>query len=99
MEIKISHQIQLKDFRQGLVNLYKTFESNVIPHKGDFITDSCFKDPYEHEVIEVIIDYQENKCYVTLKPIVAETNDKQALINYVKMAELHGWECPIKDVL
>lgn len=36
---------------------YKTFESNVIPHKGDQIADSVFKDPYEYEVVDVTINY------------------------------------------
>lgn len=99
LQITLSQQVQLKDFRKGYVNIYKIFESNVIPHKGDFIADSCFKDPYEYEVVEVIINYQENTCYVQLNSIIAELNDKQVLKNYVEMAELHGWECNTKEYL
>lgn len=99
IKITLDHQIQLQDFREGFVNIYKDFESNIIPHKGDFISDTCFKDPYEHEVIDVVIDYQQNECGVMLKPIIVEHNEKEFLLQYVEMAELHGWYCPTKECL
>ncbi|WDU80050.1 hypothetical protein [Lysinibacillus sp. G01H] len=99
MKIVLNHQVQLKDFREGYVNIYKDFESNVIPHKGDYIADLCFKDPYEYEVIEVIINYQENECNVTLKPLIAAHNDKDFLLRYVEMSEHHDWYCPTKEYL
>lgn len=97
MKIVLTHQIQLKDYRNGFVNIYKEFESDVVPHKGDYISDSCFKDPYEHEVVEVIINYRENECTVSLKPIVANSDDRAVLRNYVEMSELHDWYCPTKN--
>ncbi|AVK95621.1 hypothetical protein FCT18_21260 [Lysinibacillus sphaericus] len=99
MKIVLNHQIQLQDYRKGYVDIYKDFESDVIPRKGDFIADTCFKDPYQYEVIEVIISYQENECNVSLKPIKVEHNDKDFLLRYVEMSELHNWYCPSKKYL
>lgn len=99
MKITLSQQISLEDFRKGFVNIYKYFDSAVIPHKGDLITDSLYKDPNEHEVVEVVIDYQNNECLVRLEMIKLESNDSKDLKKFVDLAELHGWECAIKDVL
>lgn len=69
----------------------KEVETNVIPHKGDFIEDSLFKDPGEYEVIETTLNYQENYCYVQLKPYkdiipVIRRDD------FKRIAELHDWQ-------
>ena len=68
----------------------KEVETNVIPHKGDLIEDSLFKDPGEYEVIETTINYQENYCYVLLKQYenVFPVERKDEL---KRIAELHDW--------
>lgn len=69
----------------------KEIETNIIPHKGDFIEDSLWKNPYEYEVIETLINYSENYCMVTVK----EYNDKIPLNRkdeFARIAELHGWK-------
>lgn len=69
----------------------KEMETSVIPHKGDFIEDSLWKDPGEYEVIETTINYQENYCYVQLKQyeniIPVSRKDE-----FKRIAELHGWK-------
>lgn len=99
LKVVLSQHIRLSDFRDGHTNIYKEFESSVIPHKGDFITDTCFDDPYEYEVVEVVVNYQHDECLVHLSPIVIESNDNQAILKYVNMAELHDWECPTKETI
>lgn len=99
MNIILSQAVMLEDFRKGHVNIYKEFTSNVIPHKGDYITDTCFKDPYEFEVVQVVLNYQQDECMVYLPPIIIESDDKQALLNYVNMTELHNWSCPTKETI
>ncbi|MED4267331.1 hypothetical protein [Priestia megaterium] len=92
MEIILSQLVHLEPMNEGWTTVKKSFESNVIPHKGDYITDSVWKADDEQEVASVEINYQENYCYVHLKPIELKTNDENVLRDYVKMTKLHGWE-------
>jgi len=94
MLIQIRQQIQLKHDIRAFREVYKEFESNCIPHKGDFISDPAFKEPYEYEVIETTIDYNNETCYVAIKPFVIESEKatKDDVIDYVKMMMLHGWK-------
>lgn len=90
MKICISQQIIPKsDFRE-FKQISKEFESNIIPHKGDKIADRFYKEPYEYDVVECTIDYQENKCYVTLASINVETKDE--VNEQIKISKLHGWK-------
>jgi hypothetical protein len=93
MEIRLMQQVLLKGKVQTFREIYKFFKSNIIPHKGDKISDSAFKDPYEFEVIEVTIDYQDDICYVRLAWVELETEKEQAVEDYIRMTMLHGWEC------
>ncbi|NGU29031.1 hypothetical protein [Clostridium perfringens] len=92
MKIRLSQLVALEDFKKGCFTMTKEFESPVIPHGGDKIADSVWKDPYEHNVSEVIIDYSDNTCYVTLEPIRFENNDKDVLKLWYNMVESHGWD-------
>ena len=92
MKISVSQTISLNDFREGHFIIRKEFESNVIPHKGDFLVDSVWKDPYEYEVVEVQIDYSKDACYVTLSMITFDHNNKEDLKQWHDMVKLHGWE-------
>lgn len=90
MKICILQQIIPKSDFRGFKQISKEVESNIIPHKGDKIADSFFKDPYEYDVVECTIDYQENKCYVTLAPINVETESE---VTYqINIAKTHGWQ-------
>ena len=42
----------------------QTFQSDIVPPIGALIQDSLFKDPHEHKVADVTIDYAQNICYV-----------------------------------
>lgn len=92
MDIILIQQINLKDIDNGFRQIQKKFNSNIIPHKGDYISDGAFDDPDEYEIINVIIDYQENYVQVWLEPINLETNDKGDLEKYVEMTKLYNWE-------
>ena len=50
MKIKITQHMKLADFNNGWTTISKTFTSNIIPHKGDLLMDTFWKDPYEYEV-------------------------------------------------
>ena len=52
--------------------------------------DSVWKDPYDYKVIEVLINYAEDYCYVTLEKYsgIIKDNFKNDFANMVK---LHGW--------
>lgn len=68
----------------------------VYPHIGDKIEDSIWKDPYEYEVVDVVINYNIGEYYVTLKEYsdndgniyVIPANRKKEIAN---MSRLHGW--------
>ncbi|MDB5083961.1 MAG: hypothetical protein JWN30_847 [Bacilli bacterium] len=81
MEIIIYQQINLKNNPRVFHDVFKTFGSDVIPHKGDFISDSAFKDPYEYEVLQVVINYNDNSCFVRIPLIELESkNDGTSLV-------------------
>ncbi|HOQ17303.1 MAG TPA: hypothetical protein PLL17_09950 [Defluviitaleaceae bacterium] len=96
MKIKITQHMQLADFNNGWTTISKTFNSNVIPHKGDMLTDTFWKDPYEYEVTEVVISYQFDECYVSVKPLVIRSNKRDVLIKYIEKAKLAGWESSLE---
>ncbi|MEC1440555.1 hypothetical protein ABEV79_14895 [Bacillus licheniformis] len=96
MKIRLHQQVCLKDNLRDFRTLHKEFESNVIPHKGDFIADSLYKDPYEIEVGEVHINYQRNECNVFLHRIELESNSVEALEDYVDIGLLHDWTCDFR---
>lgn len=92
MKITINQQVSLKVFNKGWFNMKKTYESDVIPHKGDYITDTVWKDPYEYEVIETVIDYNNNSCDVSLERMELDTNNKEYLNEWKEICKLHGWD-------
>lgn len=70
----------------------KEFNHTVIPQVGNIISDSLWKDPYEYEVVEVNINYQQDECYIGLKPLEYKVPD---IKEYASMAKLHGWRLPL----
>lgn len=98
MKIILMQSVQLMASNDKIHNartVMKELESNVIPHKGDFISDSFYKDPYEYEVVEVTINYQENECYVSIAPIVLNSSDIELLRKWIEIAKLHKWTCSL----
>ncbi|WP_238902652.1 hypothetical protein [Clostridium sp. YIM B02506] len=92
MKISISQVLSLKTFSNGSITMRKEFESNIIPHKGDMIGDPVFSSPYEYEVADVIIDYENNTCYVTLEMVNMDHNNVEVLKEWKEVCKLHGWE-------
>ncbi|MDR9854911.1 hypothetical protein RJP21_14955 [Paenibacillus sp. VCA1] len=94
MKIIIMQQIQLDSSNRDLRNVYREFESNVIPHIGDFISDSAYKDPAEYEVAKVSINYYRDECYVSLYPVIIYSTNPADIDKVAKMMQSHGWTCP-----
>lgn len=69
-------------------HVYKEFNHTVIPHVGCLITDTVWKKPYEYEVLKVIINYEDDTCYVSLAPYAYHVDSFK---KYADMAKLHGW--------
>ncbi len=69
----------------------KEYETNVIPHKGDFIEDSIWKNPGAYEVTEVTINYSEDFCYVYVEKYAHKVPESRKA-DYAKIAESHGWD-------
>ena len=72
-------------------HIEKKIKSSIIPNIGMSIEDSVWKDPYDYKVIEVLINYAEDYCYVTLEKYseIIKDNFKNEFANMVK---LHEWE-------
>lgn len=68
----------------------KEYDSVIIPHKGDFIEDPLWKDPYEYMVMGVTINYDSNECYVEIDKFSDVIPDSRK-DDFAKMAKLHGW--------
>jgi len=90
MKVSLS---QLVEFEGDKCPYYwkKTYESTTVPHKGDFVGDPLWKDPYEYEVMEVIVYYYNDTCFVGLAPY-SLVLPKERMADFKQMAQLHGWE-------
>jgi len=75
--------------------IYKLVENNAIPHAGDYIYDTLWKEPNEYKVDKVVIDYTYNRCEVTLEKCEEKWDSFE---RFIEMAKLHGWtdRYPIK---
>lgn len=94
MKIILAQQIQSKEISK-FADIQKTYKSSIIPHTGDFITDRFYSEPYEYEIGQVVINYEEGEsgeCTVTIKPYVLDTNNIEVLEQQIECAEKHGWK-------
>lgn len=96
MKVVLYQTVQLKIFNKGWTTFIKSFESSTIPHKGDFIEDTIWKADDFQEVQSVVINYQNNFCYVNLPLVILNTEDRVKLTEYENMARLHNW-LPINE--
>lgn len=90
MKISISQVVTLNTFSKGNYLMRKEFESNIIPHVGDYIEDSVWEE--ETEVVNVTINYNDDTCYVTLKELKFDHDRKEILKEHFNMVKLHGWK-------
>ena len=66
--------------------------SSPIPHIGEKVNDSLWpSDICEQKVVDVVFDYSEKICYITLEPFVMRKNS-QLYTEFEKISELHGWK-------
>lgn len=63
----------------------KTHKSEIIPRKGDYISDLAFKEPKKVE--KVIINYNTDKCYVDVPFYKTAYSTKEE----INMYQGHGW--------
>lgn len=71
------------------LSLYKTIESDYLPHRGDFVSDNAFPAPYEREIMKTVINYECALCSVYLTPIQLENAGD--LERFLKKFKQHGW--------
>lgn len=89
MTIILSQYVEVENDRLPH-RIEKKIESSIIPNIGMSIEDSVWKDPYDYKVIEVLINYVEDYCYVTLEKYseIIKNNFKN---EFASMVKLHGW--------
>lgn len=98
MKIRIVQYIQLdkQPDQRGpspRIKIYKEYESNIIPHTGDFISDSAFFTEKSRKIDKVTVDYSENLCEVTLTRYMMDgTLDE--LEQHVQEMVDRSWVCP-----
>ncbi len=90
MKIILSQMIGSQEYIKNYLSITKEFESNIIPHIGDSIYDSLWKNPYEYEVMDIVINYSENECLVALSGII--TSGKEELKYWQNEAQKHKWK-------
>ncbi|RPJ94115.1 hypothetical protein CW357_17015 [Rummeliibacillus sp. TYF005] len=80
--------------------LMKTFESTIRPVKGDILDDPGFHADYHngYEVVKVTINYALNECFVSLQPLVLES-EKMKTETYIERLEEYGWRIVSKEEL
>lgn len=94
MEIRLCRTLWLNEIASKTRTVTKTFQSNIIPHKGDYIFSTAFHRDEEVEVVQVIIDYEINSCMVYLEPLSLPTDDIDKLKELVDVYIAHAWDCP-----
>lgn len=95
MEIVLIQYIESEDDKFPKP-IYKALHSDIIPHKGDFISDTLWKER-EYEIDHVTIDYTYKRCEVVLNKCEEVWNKFD---DYLKLAETHGWSnrYPMKGI-
>jgi hypothetical protein len=86
MEIHLLITVYTED-HEIVLNYSKVYDSAVIPTVGTKIKDSLFA--VHQNIIEVVLDYSKNECFVTLEP---KLETKERLGGHIQeVAEMHHW--------
>ena len=86
MEIHLLITVHSAD-NQIRLNYTKVYQAEVAPSMGSKIKDSLFAE-YKN-IIEIVFDYSENKCFVTLEP---REETKERLKGHIQeVANIHHW--------
>nr|WP_300004490.1 hypothetical protein [Tissierella sp.] len=93
MKIRIVQQVYLVDKPDTFKNVYKEFDSSIIPHKGDFITDRAFKNPDEYEVHSISLDYDADLAQVLIHSVELASDKEESIKEYITMMKRYGWIC------
>lgn len=82
------------------VVVMKTFESAIRPVKGDIIDDPGFDSRFHngYEVVKVTLNYAENECFVSLKPLVLEL-EEISIDEYIDKMLVNEWRIVSKEEL
>lgn len=78
--------VQVFDIGEYLLKVSKKIESNFVPRKGDFISDSAFEGEV-HEVAQVNIDLELQTCTVVLATVILPGN---YITETQKIADVYG---------
>lgn len=90
MKICLSQQVDIGNERFPH-SWKKEYDSSIIPMVGMKIGDPIWKDPYEYEVVDVIIDYYSDECYISLSKY-KDTIPQERKSEFAHMASGHGWK-------
>ncbi|GIP54737.1 hypothetical protein [Paenibacillus vini] len=94
MDIHLSQSVTTGDGQTGR-QLIKSFAAQPIPSVGFKIKDIAFRGPSEYEVVNVVINYENEECWVHLEPVYLESNDPEDLKDFIREYLMRGWECPV----
>ncbi len=86
MEIVLSISLFTQD-KKVVLNYIKTYESVSVPSIGAKVKDSLFA--VTKEIIDVVFDYSNEKCYVILEP--REETYERLDGHIQEVAAMHNW--------
>lgn len=95
MKIVLSQPVKIEG-EPDIHRFSKEYESDIMPVVGIEVEDSLWKDPGEYEITGYMISYQENTCFVGVKPYNI-TIPKSRKDEFAHMAKLHGWKASWKN--
>ena len=90
MILIVSQRIKIKSSRVPYSIQKKYGEQSIIPRIGDKLEDTVWKDPYEYEVTEIVLNYQDRTCYVEVAPLEGEIPEEK-MEEFAEMVKTHGW--------
>ena len=90
MKIHISQLVNIEGSNYPYTWTKNYGDRVIVPRKGDKLEDTLWKDPYEYEVVEVLLDYEEDTCFVTVAPYEGVI-PQERMDEFGRIAELHGW--------
>ena len=91
MKIKLYVKLQFKNSLQFRF-LRKEYESNCIPHTGDYIEDPYFAEPDGFEIARTIINYRDDYCNVYVKPFVINDDNEAQMEQQIELAMAKNWK-------
>lgn len=89
MDIYIIQEVRLENNLKSRKQIYKKFQADFVPRRGDFIDDLSFHEA--HEVDYLVLNYESMVCHVYLKPVELPNKTEEAVNDYIRICQQNSW--------